>query len=216
MPGDIISNAAGEIEHISGVVFDVTDSKQLEEALAQEAIRRRILVEQSRDGIVVLDQNGKVYEANRRFAEMLGYSAEEMRQLHVWDWDGQFSREQLQEMLRLVDADGGHFETVHRRKDGTVFDVEISTNGAVLAGQKLIFCVCRDISPRKAAERALQESEARLNLALAAAHMGVWEWNVQTDACFWSPECYEIFGMESFGGNLESFIKLLHPKILNK
>jgi len=214
--GQICSNAAGEIEHISGVVFDVTDSKQLEEALAQEAIRRRILVEQSRDGIVVLDQNGKVYEANRRFAEMLGYAAEEIRQLHVWEWDGQFSREQIQEMIRTVDADGDHFETIHRRKDGTRFEVEISTNGAVLAGQKLIFCVCRDISPRKAAERALQESEARLHLALAGAQMGVWEWNVQTDACFWSPECYQIFGVESFDGNLESFKKLVHSEDLNR
>ena len=155
-------------------------------------------MEQSRDGIVVLDQNGKVFEANRRFAEMLGYSADEMLQLHVWDWEGQFSPEQIQEMIRPVDAEGDHFETVHRRKDGTVLDVEISTNGAVLAGQKLIFCVCRDISSRKAAERALQESETRLNLALAAAQMGVWEWNLHTDACFWSPECYGIFG-ESFG-----------------
>jgi PAS domain S-box-containing protein len=214
--GQIFSNGVGEIEHISGVVFDVTDSKQLEEALAQEAIRRRILVEQSRDGIVILDQDGKVYEANRRFAEMLGYSADEMRQLHVWDWDGQFSREQLKEMLRLVDADGDHFETIHRRKDGTRFDVEISANGAVLAGQKLIFCVCRDISPRKAAERALHESEARLHLALAAAHMGVWEWNLQSDTIFWSPECYQIFGVESFDGSLKSFMKLVHPEDLNR
>lgn len=214
--GQIFFNAAKQIEHISGVVFDVTDAKQLEETLAQEVIRRRILVEQSRDGIVILDQDGKVYEANRRFAEMLGYSTDEMRQLHVWDWDGQFPREHLKEMIRLVDADGDHFETIHRRKDGTVFEVEISTNGAVLAGQKLIFCVCRDISPRKAAERALQESEARLHLALAGAHMGVWEWNMQTDAAFWSPECYGIFGVESFGGNLESCMKLIHPEDLNR
>ncbi|MDO9533257.1 MAG: PAS domain S-box protein [Deltaproteobacteria bacterium] len=214
--GRIFCNAAGRIEHISGVVFDVTDSRQLEESLAQEAIRRRLLVEQSRDGIVVLDQNGKVFEANRRFSEMLGYSADEMRQLHVWDWDGQFPREQIQEMLRLVDAEGDHFETVHRRKDGTRFEVEISTNGAVLAGQKLIFCVCRDISPRKAAERAWRESQERLNLALTAAQMGVWEWNVHTEACFWSPECYEIFGVESFDGNLESFKKLIHPEDLSQ
>jgi PAS domain S-box-containing protein len=214
--GQIFLNAAKQIEHISGVVFDITDSKQLEEALAQEAIRRRVLVEQSRDGIVIIDQNGKVYEANQRFAEMLGYSADEMRQLHAWDWDGKFSRVQIMEMLRLIGADGDHFETIHRRKDGTVFDVEISTNGAVLAGQKLVFCVCRDISPRKAAERALRESETRLNLALAAAQMGVWEWNLQTDAAFWSPECYGIFGVESFGGNLDSFMKLIHPEDLNR
>ena len=55
------------------------EQKKVEEALATEATRRRILIEQSSDGIVVLDQNGNVYEANQRFADMLGYSLEEVR-----------------------------------------------------------------------------------------------------------------------------------------
>src|SRR4030042_177294 len=117
---------------------DVTERRRVEEALGDEAIRRRILIDQSRDGIVVLDGNGKVYEANQRFAEMLGYSPEEVRELHMRDWDVQWTREQLLEMARTVDEAGDHFETYHRRKDGTVFDVEISTNGAMVAGQKLV------------------------------------------------------------------------------
>ena len=136
--------------------------RQAEESLKEEAIRRRILVEQSRDGIVVLDQNGKVYEANQRYAEMLGYSSQEVLELHMWDWDTQWTREELLEMVRTVDDAGDHFETLHRRKDGTVFEVEISTNGAVCGGQKLVFCVCRDISERKQAEKERSELEAQL------------------------------------------------------
>jgi len=151
----------GEWAGYRGTDRDITARKQAEEALAEEAIRRRILVEQSRDGIVVLDQTGKVYEANQRYAELLGYSPEEVRELYVWDWDSQWSREELLEMIRLVDAAGDHFESRHRRKDGTLIDVEISTNGAVLAEQKLVFCVVRDISLRKRAEEALRLSEAK-------------------------------------------------------
>ncbi|MFA6562396.1 MAG: PAS domain S-box protein [Verrucomicrobiia bacterium] len=136
---------------------DITERKRAEEALAEEAIRRRILMDQSRDGIVVLDQDGKVFEANRRYAEMLGYSLDEVLQLHVWDWDAQWTREQAMEKIRLVDATGDHFETRHRRKDGTVYDVEISSNAAICNGQKLIFCVCRDITARKRAEQMLQD-----------------------------------------------------------
>ena len=139
------------------VCRDITERKKAEEVLADEATRRRILIEQSSDGIVVLDQNGKVYEANKRFAEMLGYSPEEMKRLHVWDWESQFPKEQVIEMVRAVDEAGDHFESVHRRKDGTTYNVEISTNGAMFAGQKLIFCVCRDITERKEMEQKLSE-----------------------------------------------------------
>ncbi len=141
---------------------------QSERALEDEVYRRRLLLEQSRDGIVVLDQNGKVYESNRKFSEMLGYSPEETLQLHVWDWDTQWTREKLLEMIRTVDASGDHFETRHRRKDGTLYDVEISANGAVYAGQKLVFCVCRDITERKSAEK---EREKLKNELLQAQKM---------------------------------------------
>jgi two-component system NtrC family sensor kinase len=146
-------------------VRDITHRKKTEKILADEATRRRILIEQSRDGIVILDQNGKVYEANHRFAEMLGYSPEEISQLSVCDWEYSYPPEQVLEMIRTVDEVGDHFETKHRRKDGSVYDVEISTNGATFAGQKLIFCVCRDISEHKEAEKALRESEEKFAAA---------------------------------------------------
>ncbi len=152
-----------------GYCEDITERKRAEEALADEATRRRILVEESSDGIVVLDEDGKVFEANRRYAEMLGYSRDEVLQLHVWDWDTQWTREQLLDMLRAVDPAGAHFETRHRRKDGSIYDVEVSTNGAICGGRKLVFCVCRDITERKKAQRVLQqrsEFSERLNNAL--------------------------------------------------
>jgi PAS domain S-box-containing protein len=135
------------------------ETKQAEAKSAEEAIRRRILIDQSRDGIVVLDDNGKVYEANRQFARMLGYSSEELGQLHVWDWEYQFPNQKVLEMIQSVDEKGDHFETRHRRKDGTIYDVEISTNGAIFGGQKLIFCVCRDITERKNTEAKMIEME---------------------------------------------------------
>jgi PAS domain S-box-containing protein len=146
-------------------VREITERKRVEVALANEAVRRRILIEQSRDGIVILDENGRVYEANRRFAEMLGYSPEEISQLNVWDWEYLYPPARVLEMIRTVDEAGDHFATKHRRKDGSVYDVEISTNGATFAGQKLIFCVCRDISERNQMEKAIQESEEKFSAA---------------------------------------------------
>jgi PAS domain S-box-containing protein len=166
---------------IQGVFRDISERKRMERAMANEVTRRRILIEQSRDGIVVLDENGKVYEANRRFAEMLGYNPEEVTNLHVWDWDTQWSHEQLLEMIRTVTDEGDHFETYHQRKDGTIFEVEISTNGATFMGQKLVFCVCRDITERKQMEKALKESEAKFSLAFHSSPQMITITNLKTD-----------------------------------
>lgn len=143
------------------------DHQRIEELLRDEISRWRILIEQSRDGIVVLDQDGKVYEANKRFADMLGYTVDEVNQLYVWDWDTQFSKEQLLKMLQTVDFSGAHFETQQRRKDGTIIDVELSNNGAVYSGQKLILCLCRDITDRKRDEKERIKLIKELQEALA-------------------------------------------------
>ncbi len=134
------------------LVLDISAGKRQAEELAEEAARRRILMEQSKDGIVILDQDGAVYESNRKFAEMIGNPFESMRDLTVFDWEFLYPREELLEMLRNVDQRGDHFETKHRRRDGGVYDVEISTNAAWFGGRKLIFCVCRDITERKRTE----------------------------------------------------------------
>jgi diguanylate cyclase (GGDEF)-like protein len=60
-------------------------------------------------------------------------------------------------MVRSVGSSGDNFETGHRRKDGSTVQVEISTNGAICGGQKLVFCVCRDITERKKIEQKLSK-----------------------------------------------------------
>lgn len=140
---------------------DITERKAAERARVDAAIRWKFLIEQSRDGIVILNLEGQVVEANKSYADMLGYSVEEIRQLHVWDWDIKWSSEQLLKIISTVDAEGIHFETQHQRKDGCQLEVQISANGAVCGGQKLVFCVCRDVTERKLAQEALLRSETR-------------------------------------------------------
>jgi PAS domain S-box-containing protein len=152
----------GAIGHIK----DITERKRNENLLMEEVIRQQLLVDQSRDGIVVLDEKGKVFEANRKYAQMLGYSLEEVMELHVWDWDARWNKAQLLEMAASVDDSGDHFVTKHRRKDGSVYDVEISTSGTKYRGRKLIFCICRDITERKRAEAEKEQLIAKLQSAL--------------------------------------------------
>jgi PAS domain S-box-containing protein len=200
------------------IVRDITGRKKAEETLANEATRRRILVEQSRDGIVILEEDGAVYEINQRFADMLGYTMEEVQKLHVFDWEYQYPKEQVVEMIRTVDEKGDHFETKHRRKDGTTYDVEISTNGATFGGQKLIFCVCRDITERKQAEDVDKRQRELLNYQ-ASLIDNVSDAIVSSDNDYriisWNKAAEQMYGWredEVIGKNV---LELLKPIYLN-
>ncbi|WP_321418837.1 PAS domain S-box protein [uncultured Methanomethylovorans sp.] len=151
----------------------LAEKDNLFNSLCESEVRFRNYIEKSIDGIVILDRNGKVYEANQRYAEMLGYSPEEMNQLHIWEWDTQWTREQLLQMITEMNEAGDNFETQHLRKDGTFIDVEVSSNAALFNGQKLVFCVCRDITERKHGEKELFESESRNRLILDNCPMNV-------------------------------------------
>jgi PAS domain S-box-containing protein len=165
-----LTDPQGNVVGMISTLIDITARKQTEEALVAAELRRRIFFEQSRDGIVVLDINGKVFEANQSYAQMLGYAREEVRELHLWDWDARWSRPELEKMAREVDESGDYFETQHRRKDGSIFDVEISSTAAVLGGQKLIFCTCRDITERKKAEEQIRASLQEKEVLLKEIH----------------------------------------------
>lgn len=141
--------------------------KKVDKLLTDEIQWRRNLVEECRDGIVVLDDKCKVFEANKKFADMLGYSMEETEQLYVWDWDAELTKEQILELAQQVDDEGHHFETRHRCKDGSIIDVELSNNGIVYRGLKLIFCICRDVTKRNQATQEREKLVTELQDALA-------------------------------------------------
>jgi PAS domain S-box-containing protein len=154
-----------------GFIMDISERKLAEASRAEEGVRRRILFEQANDGIAILDLNGKLQDSNPAFARMLGYMQEEMRHLHVWDWDYRWTRQELLRMAADHFTLPATFETLHRRKDGSVYEVEVSSIGAELGGIKYVYCVSRDITRRKATEAALRESRRLEGIGILAGGM---------------------------------------------
>ena|GEM_PF-2824460 len=145
-----------------GTIQDITDRVLIEQRLEKEMLRYRTLLRTMIDGLCVLDREGKVVEANRAFAAMLGYSEEEMAGLAASDWNAQWDKAEVLEKVGQLMQGSEVFETLHRRKDGTIYPAEISATAVVIEGQPLLFCVIRDITERKRAEEALRTLNASL------------------------------------------------------
>jgi PAS domain S-box-containing protein len=174
-------DAQGNIVKWYGTGADIEDRKRAEAALNAQALRYKTLMETSTDSIYVLDEKGDLQEANAAFLRRRGYSAAETKGLNVADWDAQSSHEQLQKRLRELVGGSEVFETRHRGKDGSGFDVEACVTSVRIGGEQLFFCVTRDITKRKQAEQALRESEARFRRLLASNIIGVVFWTLQGD-----------------------------------
>ena len=144
-----------------GFITDVTEKKELIHALKRESEKSRVLLRAASDGVTIMDENATVVEVSDSFCAMLGYSRDEMIGMNVAQWDCGFSSDALMVAFRrqFKEATRSEFETRHRRKDGSTFDVEISGYPVELDGRPYLFNSSRDISARKQSERQLVEAE---------------------------------------------------------
>ena len=172
---------------------DISDRKYAELALKKESLRSKTLLDISMDGIVAMNYQGDVIQSSPSFARMIGYTLEETLKLNVADWDAQWTKEELQVFINR-DEVIPLFETKHRRKDGSEYDVEISWNRVEIENEKINFCICRDITDRKQTEVALRQREHKFRTAIDFTYD--WEYWQAPDGIFIyiSPSCERVTG----------------------
>ena len=128
-------------------------------------MRYRSVVETSQDGFWRGNLEGKLIGVNDAYSRLSGYSREELLGLSITDLEGQDNPQETAEHIRKIFEQGhDRFESVHRRKDGSLWPVEITASMNAALGEMFVFV--RDLSEIKAleAERAKSEEQIR-NLA---------------------------------------------------
>jgi PAS domain S-box-containing protein len=160
------------------VMADITDRKQAEELLQQSEIRYRALFNQSGDYVLVLEMGSdgvlRIVDVNDAALSVHGYSRGEMVGQPITLLDSHIDPPVVKNrLLAMKEQDGAMFEVRHRRKDGSVFDVEVRAKTVHIGGKDLILSVERDITQRKKLEESLRHSqkmEAIGQLAGGVAH----------------------------------------------
>jgi PAS domain S-box-containing protein len=108
----------------------------------------------------------RIFRVDAAASSAYGYRRDELLTLRVQDLREPDTLGLVPDQMTRADAEGILFETVHRRKDGSSFPVEISSRGATINGVRTLISIGRDITERKRSEEALRNSELQFrNLA---------------------------------------------------
>jgi PAS domain S-box-containing protein len=141
---------------------DITERRKAEEALRMF----RFLIDQAPIHISWMNKDAGFSYANDQACRSLGYSREEMLRLHLWDIDPIYPKERWESNWEEYQQDrqggGEHLETLHRRKDGVDFPVEVSSKHLWFGDNELHVAFVRDISERKKMEEKIQRMNEEL------------------------------------------------------
>jgi PAS domain S-box-containing protein len=189
----------GQVLYYEGTVEDITERKNAEDALRVAEEKYRLIFENSMEGIYQSTPQGQFITANPALAHMFGYSSPEELMASASDLNHLFyvDPNRRPEFMRLLDENGAvsGFESQIYRKDGSL--VWVSENAHLvrdeIGGIRYYEGTVLDITERRQAAEALQESELLLAEAQNIAQVGSWQYDVVKDKTTWSQEMFRIF-----------------------
>jgi two-component system cell cycle sensor histidine kinase/response regulator CckA len=198
-------------------VRDITERMRVDDMLHNSEARYRRLFEAAQDGILILDfETGKVVDVNPFLMEMLGMSHEQFMGKKIYELglfkdivanQSKFAELQEKKYIRYDDMP-------LKTADGRKIDVEFVSNAYVANNRQVIQCNIRDITERKHAQAALHETQNRLQQAVTAGNVGLWDWDLRTNQIYYSLQCKRQIGYEDdeIGSGLSEWEERIHPE----
>jgi len=226
--GNIIRNEKGEIAFGVGLSEDITNRKKSAQALQESIQTLQGFMEQSTDGITIVDQHGQVNKWSQGMEKMSGIPSNQAVGRNAWDLQMQMAlphrkTEEMREVYKsinekviktgAIDPNYQRMETDFINTSGERRSMQIVTFPIKTDAGNLVGSIHRDITERNRSEEILRKSTHELQEAQRIAKLGSWSNNVATGEITWSDQVYRIFGYEpnSELSPNEIFERHIHP-----
>ena len=156
--------------------------------------RERSIIQTAMDGFWQADMWGRLLAVNDAYCRMSGYSEPELLGMHITELEAvETEADTAAHIQKVIERGEDRFQSRHRRKDGSLFDVELSVQYCPLENGPLV-AFLRDITERKRAEEALLQSNARLRSVMEVSPVPMALVDEGGDITFVNPAIEQTFG----------------------
>ena len=202
-----------------GVAHDVTEAKEAELSLREREAQLSAFISQSTAGFGQVDMEGRFTLVNDRFCEIAGWSRDELMRMRMLDITHPDDRDTNAPLFERAVREGTPYahEKRYIRKDGSI--VWVNNSVSVIRrpdGEPFgVLAVTLDVTRRRAAEARLRKSEESLRLATESAGMASWELDLETMEGEWSPNRFDLLGMERRAdgrAGFDEWLDRVHPE----
>ncbi|MCP9472496.1 MAG: response regulator, partial [Nitrospira sp.] len=180
----------------------------------------RAIFETTVEGIVVINERGLIEMVNPAIETLFGYKPEELIDHNVSilmpapydrEHDGYLKNYLTTGVKKII---GIGREVVAKRKDGSIFPIDLSVGEMMIKGTRKFTGIIRDISARKDIENRLRDNESRYRLTLEVSTDGLYDWNLQTMQASYGPRWIQLLGLEGHDiplNNVYDWKNRVHP-----
>ncbi len=213
----IFKDKEGKNQSFITTIIDITERKQNEQKLERLS---RIFEDSLNEIYLFYSDTFRFVQVNNAALTNLDYTMEEMQNMTPLDIKPEYTIElfeKLVEPLKSGEKQKIVFETVHQRKDKSLYPTEIHLQLLNFEGEQLFSAIISDTTKRKQAEETLTKQSKKLTDILEGTNAGTWEWNVQTGAVVLNERWADIMGYtleELEHIDINTWINSVHPNDL--
>lgn len=204
--GKITFNNEGQPVRVNGITQETTQRKAFEEQIE----KFKYMADNATDSFILVRKDGSFAYLNKIALVRWGYSETESSLLRVPDVDPNFDLHSFRQIFKkAVDGIIIPFETSHRRKDGSLYPVEVNMGVLHLKNEPYLFAIARDITERKKEQEKIKESEERFRQLSEALPQLVWVTDANGISEYTSGKWFDYTGVKPKGA--EEWQAIVHP-----